>query len=50
MGERQTLIYVLTCCRVVRELHRYNQRHDGVLDILADVIPFETMTNAAERN
>ena len=37
-GERQTLIHVLNCCRIARELRKYNQRHDGVLGILADVI------------
>ena len=37
-GERQTLIHVLNCCRVARELHRYDNRHNGVLGILADVI------------
>ena len=50
-GERQTLIHVLNCCRIARELRRYNQRHDGVLGILADMIkeklPLSTHFSAA---
>ena len=37
-GERQTLIHVLNNCRVALDLHRYNPRHDSVLNILADTI------------
>lgn len=37
-GERQTLIHVLNCCRVARDLRRYNQRHDLVLGEIADAI------------
>ena len=37
-GEKQTLIHVLNCCSVARELRRFNQRCDGVLGIMADVI------------
>ena len=37
-GERQTLIHVLNCCRVARDLRRYNQRHDLVLEEIADAI------------
>ena len=36
--EDQTLIHVLNCCKVARDLRRYNQRHDAVLKIIAETI------------
>ena len=37
-GERQSLIHVLNCCRVARDLRRYNVRHDAVLKVIADTV------------
>ena len=37
-GERQTLIHVLNCCSVARDLRRYNSRHDDVLRVMLDII------------
>ena len=37
-GERQSLIHVLNCCRVARDLRRYNIRHDAVLKVIADTV------------
>ena len=37
-GEHQTLIHVLNCCSVARDLRRYNSRHDGVLRVVLDTI------------
>ena len=37
-GEQQTLIHVLNCCCVARDLRRYNQRHDAVLKVIADTV------------
>ena len=37
-GERQSLIHVLNCCSVARDLRRYNPRHDQVLQVVADTI------------
>ena len=37
-GEQQTLIHVLNCCHVARDLRRYNQRHDAALKIVANAV------------
>ena len=37
-GEQQTLIHVLNCCSVARDMRRYNSRHDGVLQVIFDVV------------
>jgi hypothetical protein len=37
-GERQSLIHVLNCCNVARDLRRYNARHDEVLQAVVDTI------------
>ena len=37
-GERQTLIHVLNCCRVVRDLRRYNQHHDLAHGVITDAV------------
>ena len=37
-GERQSLIHVLNCCRVARDLRGYNVRHDTVLKVIADTV------------
>ena len=38
MCEEQTLIHVLNCCKIARDLRRYNQRHNTVLKIIAATI------------
>ena len=37
-GECQSLIHVLNCCSVVRDLWRYNSRHDGVPRVTLEII------------
>ena len=37
-GEKQTLIHVLNCCIVARNMRRYNSRRDQVLLAIADTI------------
>ena len=37
-GERQTLIHVLNNCKVALDRRRYNERHDRVLQILANAV------------
>jgi hypothetical protein len=36
--EKQTLIHVLNSCEVALEQRRYNQRHDGVLRVIASAV------------
>ena len=37
-GEQQTLVHVLNCCPVARDLRRYNHRHDEVLKAVVDTV------------
>ena len=37
-GERQSLLHILNNCKVARNLRRYNQRHDAVLQEIVKVI------------
>ena len=36
-GHKQTILHILNHCEVALQLHRYNQRHDRVLAVIADV-------------
>ena len=36
--ENQSLLHILNNCRVARDARRYNQRHDSILTVIADVI------------
>ena len=43
-GEAQTLVHVLNCCPVARDLRRYNHRHDAVLKVIVDAVQMHLST------
>ncbi len=42
-GERQTLPHILNCCQVALADRRYNQRHDGVVEVIAGFLERESV-------